>query len=668
MLLLLSSTFCQAARKKSIMFFNCSTGRRVLFAGLLALGLVDAAPSGHGHHPKIPQVWPPPQEISTFGKDVSLRGPVSIVTGNVTDKATIDTVKKLVISAGGIPIVADSSKGMHDRGTHILIGTDEENAEAFAVAQALTGSSAAGLDADGYVLATGYHDDYPSIVLNGVDKRGTFYAAQTLRQLVNRGRVPGVHVRDWPLMSIRGSIEGFYGIPWSHQARLDHYEFYGKHKINTYLYTPKDDLKLRYEWRDLYTGEALDQLKELVDTANANHVDFTYALSPGLDICYSSDEDFNATITKFNQIRELGVHSFYIALDDIPLEFHCEEDKQRWEDKGNWHWIAEAQTYYLNRVQKEYIEPEGLMDLETVPTNYAGSQPDPYKEKFGTELDKKIRIQWTGEGVFSDEITVESVERALTTYVTENLFIWDNFPVNDGMRDRLFLNPLTGRAADLYKYLLGFTSNPMIQPYASLLALANYADYMWNGPAYDADESMAAVLKELAGSNKRVHEALVAFSDLNQNWPYRKPEVHSPALDRDIEAYWAGRAARGHGNDGSKALRKRLRLLSKLPEILPHMAMKQFAEEVAPWTTVASQWAKACQHLINMLDALDRGQQKKADRELEAAKRWIEKTKEKTVDDRNEKGEDLPNSIVPHVAEQAFTGFYGNATAIYDGK
>ncbi|KLJ08610.1 hypothetical protein EMPG_15957 [Blastomyces silverae] len=69
-----------------------------------------------------------------------------------------------------------------------------------------------------------------------------------------------------------------------------------------------------------------------------------------------------------------------------------------------------------------------------------------------------------------------------------------------------------------------------------------------------------------------------------------------------------------------------------------------------------------------MLDAHERGQEKKAEQEFKAAQEWIEKTKEKTVDDRNEKGEDLPNSIVPHVAEQAFTGFLGNATAIYKGE
>lgn len=644
---------------------------RAFLVALLALGPVDATQTscdGRGHQHILPAVWPPPQEISSSGVGVSLNGAVTIVTGNATDPATINTVKAAVISAGGKPILSSHPTG---HGTQIFIGTEGENGTVVAVAKTLAGNSANGLAADGYVLASGNYKRQPSIVLNGVDTRGTFYASQTLRQLVDGHCFPGVKVRDWPLMSIRGSIEGFYGVPWSHQARLDQYVFYGKHKMNAYIYTPKDDLLLRANWRTLYSGDAISQLKELVDAANTNHIDFTFALSPGLDLCYSSDTDFNATITKLDQIRGLGVHSFYIALDDIPLKFHCDSDKQKWNDEGDWRWIANAQAYYLNRIQKEYIEPKGLDDLQTVPTNYAGSAPDPYKDEFGTMLDKKIRIQWTGEGVFSDDITVASVVQADSTYVTENLYIWDNFPVNDGMRDRLFFNPLTGRDADLYQHVIGFTSNPMEQPYASMPALANYGDYTWNGPAYNATESMAAVLWELAGSDRGVHNAVVAFSDLNQNWPYRTPEIHSPELNKDIAAFWASRNGSRHTNSrnhGTFALRNRLALLTKLPNVLPRMAMEGFASDVQPWSTVAMQWAKACQHLIGMLDALDDGNKRKADSEFNAAEEWVNKTTAKTVDDRNEQGQDLPNSITPMVAQEAFTSFLGNATVIYKGQ
>ncbi|KAJ5478913.1 hypothetical protein N7530_004422 [Penicillium desertorum] len=637
------------------------------FLVALALGPVNAAPIAHndlaGREDGGPAVWPTPQEITLTSGKVSLTGDVTIVTDDFKDSATISTVKEVVAAVGGNAVLASKSSG---KGTQIFVGTEAEAGVAVAAAKALAGNSANGLDADGYVFASGNYEQQPSIVLNGVDTRGTFYAAQTLRQLLDGDHIPGAKVRDWPLMSIRGSIEGFYGVPWSHEARLDQFAFYGKHKMNTYVYTPKDDLLLRAKWRTLYSGEELTQLKELVETANTNHVDFTYALSPGLDVCYSSDEDFDATVAKFNQLRDFGVSNFYIALDDIPLEFHCDADKKKWPKTENDEWIADAQTFYLNRVQTEYIEPNNLKDLETVPTHYAGSAASPYKTEFGTKLNKKIRVQWTGEGVFSDEITVDSVVAADKSYVTENLFLWDNFPVNDANRDRLFLNPLTKRAAELYKHILGFTSNPMNQPYASMATLGNYGDFTWNGPSYDATKSTEASLWELSGTDTTVHNALIAFTDLNQNWPYQNPQVNATQLNKDITAFWTAREA--DTSDGTEALKDHLELIISIPDVLPNMAMKAFATDVAPWATVAKQWATACKHLIAMLEALDDEDQSTADAEFNSAKEWVEKTKAKTVDDRNAQGEDLPNSIVPVTGDGAFDKFLTDATAIYNGK
>lgn len=613
---------------------------------------------------RLPQVWPPPQQVSTSsGCTVRLSRDVTIVIGNATDDSTIEAIKAIISAAGGTSTVASQSTGT---GPQILIGTDAENDAAAAAAKALTGDSAKGLAAEGYVIGSGKYNGQSTVVLNGVDSRGTFYAVQTLRQLVNGSSgVPGVKVRDWPLMPIRGSIEGFYGIPWSHQARLDQYVFYGQHKMNTYIYTPKGDPFLRATWRELYGSKDLDLLRELIETANANHVDFTYALSPGLDLCYSSDADFNATVAKFEQLRQLGVSSFYLTLDDIPLQFHCIEDKEKWPNNGDFHWLADAHAYYLNRVQEEYVKAHDLTDLETVPTNYAGSAPDPYKSELGNQLEKDIRVQWTGEGVFSDNVTVDSVIRADSTYVTDKLFIWDNFPVNDGKTSRLFLNPLTGRDTDLYKHLIGFTSNPMVQSYASMIALGNYGDYSWNGPAYSARDSWNAIIKELAGKDCGIHEALLAFVDLNQNWPYRNRTDSAPQLRNDMDAFWVGRES---GNNDNAALGDRLKLIASLPNILPGMAMRAFAVEAAPWSTVAMQWATASQHLIAMLDAIDAGNKNKAEEEYTSAQEWVSKTKTKTVSKLGEDGSIVPNAITPITGDGVFDAFVANATAIYKGQ
>lgn len=617
----------------------------------------------------IPALWPKPQTISTSNCGVALNVPVNIVTGTNSDAAAINVIKNVIAAAGGTAAVSSTPI---NQGTQILIGTAAENPSADAAAKFLAGNSAGNLTAEGYVLASGLYgsSNQPTVVLNGVDGSGTFYAAQTLRQLVSGAGigVPGVKIQDWPLMPIRGSVEGFYGIPWTQNARLDHFVFFGKHKLNTYIYTPKNDKYLRDNWRQPYDSDSLNAIKQLVDAANANHVIFTFALSPGQDLCYSSDSDFNTTVTKFEQIRKLGVKAFYVPFDDIDVVFNCDADKTKWPQNKDQKWLADAQAYYLNRVQTEYIQKNGLNNLQTVPTDYYGSDASPYKAELGSQLNKNIRMQWTGERIVTDDFPASSAIKADKTYSRDKLFVWDNFPDNDGEPGRLYLKPLTGRAPDLYKYHLGFTSNPMLSAYASMPALANFGDYTWNGPSYDAAASTKAVLSELAGNNAAILTALVAFVDLHQFWTYSDNPTYAPQLKADINAYWAARADDDPSNDDDTAFSRRLTLLKTIPEVLSRMPIAAFAKDVEPWTTVAVQWANACQHLIATLNAIDTEDKAKSDSEYKLAKQWIAKTKAKTISTLGDDGQVVKNSTAAIIGDGLFDTFYRNVTDRYNAQ
>ena len=73
------------------------------------------------------------------------------------------------------------------------------------------------------------------------------------------------------------------------------------------MYAPKDDDKHRSRWRDLYDEHQANELNQLIHLAKQNGIDFLYALSPGLDIDYSSENDFNALTNKFDQVFLLFV-------------------------------------------------------------------------------------------------------------------------------------------------------------------------------------------------------------------------------------------------------------------------------------------------------------------------------------------------------------------------
>ena len=88
--------------------------------------------------------------------------------------------------------------------------------------------------------------DKKGINIVGYDERGAFYALQTLRQTVEspaaQGKVPYLTCNDYPDLPLRGVVEGFYGEPWSHQVRLSLIDYYGRNKLNEYVYGPKDEI------------------------------------------------------------------------------------------------------------------------------------------------------------------------------------------------------------------------------------------------------------------------------------------------------------------------------------------------------------------------------------------------------------------------------------------
>lgn len=89
--------------------------------------------------------------------------------------------------------------------------------------------------AEGYWMSVG---DKGTVIV-GNDEVGLFYGVQTLLGSIAEGKLETGTVTDWPDVDLRGTVEGFYGTPWSHKARLSQIAFYGRNKMNTYIYGPQ---------------------------------------------------------------------------------------------------------------------------------------------------------------------------------------------------------------------------------------------------------------------------------------------------------------------------------------------------------------------------------------------------------------------------------------------
>lgn len=553
------------------------------------------------------RIFPTPQSADTARTSVPLRGRVVIDQGPGTDAAALEIVTQTVAAAGGT-VEAPGAAVSTTRQTVVYIGTPADNPNIGPALAALDVDGSEALDkAEGYVLAAGLLGRQRALVLAGHDQDGVYNAAQTLRQVAEGSGAVAVVIRDWPLMAIRGVVEGFYGFPWTHQARLDQLEFYGRQKLNTYMYSPKNDPLLRHEWRQQYSGPELAELRELIEHATRNHVRFVYALSPGLDICYSDRSDLESAVAKLQSLHQLGVRTFNIALDDIDMTLKCPEDVavNPEGERG----LAAAQADFLNSLNREFVQANpDVNPLEMVPTKFNGVEADPYKQELGARLDSGILVQWTGLNIVSPAITSDSAAVAQTTYGTpeqpRTIFLWDNYPVNDFAPDRLFLGPMVGRSRDLHTVVQGITANPMVQPYASMPAIASFADYMWNGPRSDADSSLVAALEVIAGPDKDVQAALKTFADLSRHWPIDEQTAKSPLLAADMEEFWRSYE---EGTFDDSPLERRVAILSSLPEVLQGLSVKGFHDDATHWIDSAASYGDAVQGAIAMLAAAGEG-------------------------------------------------------------
>ena len=560
--------------------------------------LVGAVPAAAGDAAPLPPITPTPQQVTPGQGTLRVPATVTVVTGTDPDPAARTAVSSVLRAAGArqVRTVASAPAGTDQLTVYL-------GAPAGAVLSRLGVDGPAELPSGGYVLAADRLDGHAVLALSGVDGAGTFYAAQTLRQLVRGGAVPAVTVRDWPTMPIRGTIEGFYGTPWSHADRLDQLDFYGAHKLNAYEYSPKDDPYLRDRWRDEYPDEQLAQLSELVTRAQANHVEFTYALSPGLSVCYSSADDLAKLVAKFEQVYAIGVRSFNIPLDDISYtKWNCDADAQKFGTGAAA--AGAAQAYLLNAVNEAFVaKHDDVAPLQTVATEYYDVTESPYKKALREQLDPDVVVMWTGIGVIAPEITVDQARQAKQVF-GHDILLWDNYPVNDYLRGRLELAPYLHRQAGLSGVLAGDTANPMNQAAASKIALYTVADFCWNDTAYDPQRSWTASIDEYAAGHRRLAAALRAFADVEYQVP-KITGVQAPELAAAIKDFWT--AWKANDAAGVAAFQRRVAAFAAAPGIIRDQAEPAFSAETDPWLTSMAAWGRAMTTALDLLHAVRDG-------------------------------------------------------------
>src|ERR687897_944231 len=471
----------------------------------------------------LPVVTPTPRGIRWLGPDVPVPSTVDVIAADGVGESTTAAVRDALEGAGArdVNVTAAAASGAAPGAPGALtvrVATVDDDAAASQLA-------AAGIDVPGDLPADGY-------------------------------AIAAVGVVDQPTMRHRGAIEGFYGSPWTHPERLDQLAFYGRFKLNTYIYAPKDDPYHRDRWRDPYPDDLVDELRSLVEAAAANHVRFTFAVSPGVSICYSEPADIEALTAKLGAVYDLGVRAFSIALDDIDhTRWNCDADGDRYGPPSS-EAAARAQVDLFNGLQRGFVAGhDGVQPLQMVPTEYRNTDDSPYRRVIREQLDEAVEVMWTGPFVVPAEITVAQAANAATVFGRPTL-VWDNTPVNDfpPTEGRLILAPDARREPGLSEHVSGILLNPMNQAAASKVQLVGSADFTWNDADYDADRAHRAAAIHLAGGagggttagpvDAATVDALLAFFDVENLAPTSASsgtvsQPQAPMLAAQLETFRA---------------------------------------------------------------------------------------------------------------------------------
>ena len=287
-----------------------------------------------------------------------------------------------------------------------------------------------------------------------------------------------------------GIIEGYYGKPWSWEARRDQVRFLAGHGYGFFLYAPKADLFLRERWREDHPPAMADELLALAQVCGAAGVRFGVGLSP-----FEIYRDFDAStqdalVRKLAFLDEIGVEYLGVLFDDMRGDLPGLAETQA----RIVHWIAERTRAGRLIVCPTYYSDDAGLDAAF------GRRPGTYVEDFGRALDPSIDVFWTGEEVCAREFSPGHLQR-VGEQLRRKPFLWDNYPVNDGprMSPYLYLRAFTGRPASIGPHIAAHGVNPALQPMLSRIPALSLAESYRLGEAYQYMRAFRSAAEAVLG-------------------------------------------------------------------------------------------------------------------------------------------------------------------------
>nr|AAR98795.2 hyaluronidase [Mycoplasmopsis alligatoris A21JP2] len=432
-----------------------------------------------------------------------------------------------------------------------------------------------------------------NITVIGKNADALFYGLVTLLDILkqlNGLELRNLVVEDYADTSIRGFIEGYYGIPWSNEDRMSLMRFGGKLKMTSYIFAPKDDPYHGQKWYELYPPEELEKIKEMSHVGNMSKTRFVWTIHPfmsgrrfGANEA-NFDKDYASMVAKFEQLYSAGIRQFGVLADDVG---------------------SVPRTVVIKMMKKlvEWGKQKGdVYDWVFCPAGYTYAWTDMQElNDYDPEFPKEVQIFWTGDTVTGhiNRQTLEHFRRSKKRANQEDRrapLFWLNWPVNDINKKRM----LMGKGEVLHNDitpddLVGAVTNPMQEAEPSKVAIAAVADYTWNIGAFNADKSWANSFRYI---DENVPESLNRLS-----WHMSDPSPNghrlvlgeSENIVNDLTALSANLKTNTALTQSNmeKIVTEMNLVIEASKDVLVNMKNKRFLEQYTPFAKAISANAKA---------------------------------------------------------------------------
>ena len=345
------------------------------------------------------EIYPIPHSIEYLDETVVISDNVNLYLGKDIDQSTekhvYDEFSKLDV------LVYKNAATTGRTAVYVGVYNSGDIADKFARGGKVNVPSGHFDKIDAYIVAV----TNEGILVLGKDTDSAYYGLTTLGAVfsqVENKTVRQFVVYDYSDTQYRGFIEGYYGFPWSTDNRIELMRFGSQFKTNIYIYAPKDDPYHSSNWRGLYSGRDLADLKEQIKAGTETKTRFAWSVHPFMDneqkmTAENYEESYACLIAKFEQLYGVGVRQFVISADDIVTVL----EKSRA--------YGELHRQLLNDVAEWLREKGDCYSLVFVPTAYShvSFTPDStiagleYYDGLTENLDETVEIMWTGDKICS---------------------------------------------------------------------------------------------------------------------------------------------------------------------------------------------------------------------------------------------------------------------------